>query len=320
MTALLTESREQAPAAPPRVAVIFNPVSGTADPEVRRAQLQAQLRAAGLELELTETQRGRGAAPLAREALADGVERVIVSGGDGSVAEAAGALAGTDAVLGVVPGGTGNLLAVNLGLPPDCPRAMELALHGEPRRIDVGVANGRPFLILAGIGADARMVKDADREAKRRFGALAYFLAAWKNIGRPLAPYRVTIDGRRIRCRAQAVLVANLGRITGGVELIPGSHPDDGLLEIAVLRARNVRELAAVAWSALRGERRRDRLFQTFSGRHVLVETRRPEPFEVDGNDLGVTTRLEVTVRPGALKIVAPPPGEAVAPALLPSL
>jgi diacylglycerol kinase family enzyme len=93
---------------------------------------------------------------------------------------------------------------------------MELALTGETRRIDVGQANGETFLIMAGIGADAQMIQDADRELKNRLGPLAYFVAAWKNRGRSRVTYRITIDGRTIRRRAQTVLVANLGRVTGG--------------------------------------------------------------------------------------------------------
>src|SRR5207244_9077670 len=128
----------------------------------RRARLEALARAAGLACELAETDRDQGAAPLARQAVVDGMERVLVAGGDGSVAEAANVLAGTGVALAVVPGGTGNLFALNLGLPTDAEAALHLALTGAARPLDVGRANGHVFLVAAGMGLDARMVQDAD--------------------------------------------------------------------------------------------------------------------------------------------------------------
>jgi diacylglycerol kinase (ATP) len=213
-----------------RVAIIFNPASGSEDSETRRAQLEELKVAAGLTCELRETDRDDGAAPLAREAMAAGMERVLVSGGDGSVMEAADVLAGSEVALAVLPGGAGNLLALNLGLPTETNAAVELALAGRARPLDVGRANGSVFLIMAGIGMDARMIRDADRKLKDRLGVLAYFVSAWRNMGRPLVPFTITIDGQRLRRRAQSVLVANLGRITGGLELVPGADAEDGLL------------------------------------------------------------------------------------------
>ncbi|MFN3651140.1 MAG: diacylglycerol/lipid kinase family protein [Armatimonadota bacterium] len=300
-----------------RVAVIFNPASGTETLETRRARVESLARAAGLPCELQETEELAGAAPLAEAALRDRMERVIVCGGDGSVMEAAGVVAGTDAALAVIPGGTGNLLAVNLGLPTDAEEAMRLALTGPVRRIDVGRANGHAFLIMAGMGADARMIRDADRELKSRFGPLAYFIAAWKNRRRARAEYRITIDGRSVRRHAQTVLVANLGRITGGVELVPGADPADGLLEVAILRARTPRELALMALDALLGRPQRRDFLEVYRGREITIETELPQPVQVDGNEVESTTRLEVRVEPGSLGLVGHPAGSEPAHGLL---
>jgi hypothetical protein len=175
-----------------------------------------------------------------------------------------------------------------------------------PRSIDVGRANGRVFLIVAGIGADAQMVQDADRELKRRWGVLAYFIAAWRNLGRPLGRYRITIDGHAFYRRAQTILIGNMGRITGGVELIPGTDPADGVFEVAIIRARHFRDVVTVGLRAILGRHQSDDLTQTFQGRHIVIETNRPQPIEVDGNDLGETRRLEITLQPKALKIACP--------------
>src|ERR1043166_8311436 len=121
-----------------RVAIIFNPASGREDSQTRRAQLEELMVAAGLTCELRETDRDQGAAPLAREAGEEGMERVLISGGDGSVMEAADVLAGSEVALAVLPGGTGNLLALNLGLPTETDAAVELALTGRARPLDVG--------------------------------------------------------------------------------------------------------------------------------------------------------------------------------------
>jgi diacylglycerol kinase (ATP) len=302
---------------PERVVIIFNPVSGTESGEARRAKLEALAEAAGLTCDLVETDAQRGAGPLAREAAAGGMERILVSGGDGSVTEAAGALAGTHAALAVVPGGTGNLLALNLGIPADPAQAMRLALTGNPRPIDVGRANGQVFLMMAGMGADARMIRDADRETKKRLGILAYFIAAWRNSRRPRSLYTITIDGREIRRNAQTVLIANLGRITAGLELVPGADPDDGLLEVAIVRTRRIRDVAAVALGALLGLPRRVDLLEIHQGRNIVIETVRPQPVQLDGNEAGRTSRLEIRVEPAALQLVRLPP-ESEGPPLTP--
>lgn len=309
---------------PRRIAVIFNPVSGTGDPKVREERLRTFTRDAGLTCDLAETDREEGAVPLARRALADGMERVLVSGGDGSVTEAAGVLAGTETALAVLPGGTGNLLAINLNIPTDPEAAVRLALTGEPRPIDIGRANGQVFLILAGMGADARMIQDADRDLKRRLGFLAYFMTAWRNLGKPRVRYTITIDGKTLRRHAQTVLIANLGRIQGGFEFVPGTDPDDGLLEVAILRTRHFRDLVTLVLRKLMGLHHTTDLMEVHRGRHIVVQTYRPQPVQLDGNEAGSTRRLEVKVEPGALRFIRnelpdnPLVAALVNPALLP--
>jgi diacylglycerol kinase (ATP) len=316
-----------------RVAIVYNPVSGTDDPLARRTALEELAQRSGLSCGLTETERERGAGPLAEQAVADHLERLIISGGDGSVTEAAHVLAGTETALAVLPSGTGNLLAINLGIPLDREHAMRLALTGEAHPTDVGRANGQVFLIAVGMGLDARMIRDADREQKRKFGAFAYVLAVLRNLQRPNAWYAITIDGKRIRRRGQTVLVANLGRITAGLELVPGSDPSDGLLEVAILKSQQLTDLARMGWRMIRGERRPRDVLEVHRGRHILVEAERPLPVQFDGESAGRTARLEVEAVPGALKVVRPaepeppplvaalataaPPRRVVAPALV---
>jgi diacylglycerol kinase (ATP) len=297
-----------------RVAMIFNPASGVQDAETRRATLEQLARDAGLSCELGITDVDRGAAPLAEQAVADGMERLLVSGGDGSLTEAANALVGTETALAVLPGGTGNLLALNLGLPTDPEDAVRLALTGEARPMDVARANGVVFLLMAGMGLDAHMVHDADRESKDRLGVLAYFLAAYRNFGRRPVRYAITIDGRRFHRRAKTVLVANMGKITGGLELAPGADPEDGLLDVVILRAQGVRDIALLAAKALVGRHIDDPLLEFQRGRDVVIETGAPQPVQIDGNELEPTTRLHIRVEPGALRVVRAPTVESNVP------
>ena len=297
---------------PKRVTIIFTPVSGTQDPNKRRAALEALVHAAGLTSELGETDREQGAVPLARKAVTDGAERLLVCGGDGTATEAASALAGSGVALAVLPGGTGNLLAVNLGIPTDTEAALRLALTGEARPLDVGRANGKVFLVMAGMGLDAHMVHDADRELKERLGALAYLVATLRNLRRPPARYAIAIDGHLISRRARTVLVANVGRITGGLELVPGADPEDGLLDVAILHAQGFWDLVVLALGALVGRPRSSRspqgdpLLEVHRGRELVIETARPQPVQLDGNEGAPTARLEVHVEPGALRVVRP--------------
>jgi diacylglycerol kinase (ATP) len=289
-----------------RIGILFNPVSGTSDPVARRASLEALARDAGLECELIETDADRGAGPLAQQAVADGLQRLIVAGGDGSVTEAAHALVGTETSLAVVPGGTGNLLALNLGIPTDPEAAMELALTGEDRHLDVGRANGAVFLVAAGMGLDARTMRDADRALKDRFGKLAYFIAGWRNLRRRNQLFTITIDGQQMHRYGQTVLIANVGQIAAGLELVPDSDPEDGLLDIAILRTRRMRELGILALRAGLRRSRSDDLLEIHHGRHIVVEARPPQPVQIDGDEIGAISRLDAVVEPGGLRLVRP--------------
>lgn len=289
-----------------RVAFIFNPASGGEESTLRRAYLEEWAREAGLTCDLIETDEQTGAGPLARRAAEDGMKRILIAGGDGTVTEAAGALVGTGVELAVIPGGTGNLLALNLGLPTDPAEAIRCALSGVAYPTDVGRANGRVFILLAGMGFDAQLIRDADRELKNRLGPLAYFVAGWRHRHRTRISYRITIDGHCIRRRAHTVMVANLGRITGGVELVPGTAPEGGTLQVAILRASGLWSLAQVVVAAVLGDPQQGGLLEIRRGRKIRIEAARPQPIQCDGNDAGLAQVLDIEVQPGALQLVRP--------------
>ncbi|GAA2348203.1 diacylglycerol kinase family protein [Dactylosporangium salmoneum] len=290
-----------------RSAVVINP-SKVLDLEERRRELCDALAAAGwpepLWLETTPEDPGCG---MAREAAEAGVEVVLVCGGDGTVMAVAGELAGSDVAVALVPSGTGNLLATNLGIPRDVAEAVAVAVAGDRRRIDVGEVEGEGvFTVMAGMGFDAAMVGETPDDAKRRFGWAAYVASGIRNLTRRRMSVRLRLDGGRwLHRRAAAVLVANVGRLQGGIRLFPDAQPDDGELDVAVLTPAHVADWARLAGGVLLA--RRAAGLETFRARAVEIHATREEPREIDGDVIAPGRRLSARVRPGALTVCVPP-------------
>jgi diacylglycerol kinase (ATP) len=237
---------------------------------------------------------------LAREAVRSGVDLVLASGGDGTVTACVSGVAGSGIPLGVLPCGTGNLLARNLGLPLSLDEALTVALTGSDLRLDVGTANGRPFVVMAGIGFDAEMLKGASEETKERMGPAAYVLSALRHLHDRPTRMVLRADGGPPRRRwASGVIIGNVGSLQGGVRLLPGAVPDDGVLDVAVLAARGWTGWFRLAADVLL-RRSTGRLTQ-LTCRELLVDAGHARPWEVDGEVAGRTRQLRVTLQPGKL-------------------
>jgi YegS/Rv2252/BmrU family lipid kinase len=290
-----------------RVAVVFNPVTGGGDTAGRKRDTRQALEGAGLDvlwLETTPEDPGQG---LTAKAVAEGVDLVMAQGGDGTVMACVTGLAGTDVPLAVLPGGTGNLLATNFDVPADLEGAVEVALHGDRVRLDVAAMDDDRFVVMGGIGFDAAMLRDADPKLKERMGAVAYVVSGFRHLRRRVTRFRLRLDDRRIERTGQGVLVGNLGRLQGGLPVMPDARPDDGLLDVAVLQTRTVLDwLALAAWVLLR-RRRKDPQLETFQARRVEVSCDRPQPVERDGDPLDTPRdHLVIEVVPGALTLCVP--------------
>jgi diacylglycerol kinase family enzyme len=193
----------------------------------------------------------------ARAAVESGAQVVFVCGGDGTVMSAVSALTGTDVSLAILPAGTGNLLAANLGLSTDLATGLAVAVGGGLRHIDVGTVDGRHFAVMAGMGFDAHMLDATSDTAKRHIGWPAYVLGAMKHLKD--RPMRVTLridGGAPMRRRARSVLIANVGRLQGGLRLLNEAQPDDGVLDIAVLTPNTLRTWIALGWALIRRSER----------------------------------------------------------------
>ena len=297
-----------------RVILIGNPVAARHDPEVAATVIRI-FRAAGWDVDFRVTGGPLDARRFAAAAVADGVDVVAVFGGDGTTMQAAAAMVGSDTVLGLVPGGTGNLLAGNLRVPTSPVQAAELIIRGQPRRIDLGRierADGiHYFGVACGAGVDARIMGGAVPEDKRRLGIGSYFGSLFREL--PLirsSGFRVTVDGQPFEREASVCMVLNCGEIIPPfIRAVREAAPDDGVFDVLVLAADS-------PWQAFRGVTRAlaNVLLETgptpyllhIRGTVVTVETEYPEPVQYDG-DLAGLTPVTAVMEPGAIRVVAPP-------------
>jgi YegS/Rv2252/BmrU family lipid kinase len=273
------------------------------------------LEAAGWSVERTVVKRKRDLTVSVKAAVKRGHETFVVVGGDGAILRVAGALADRQAALGVVPTGTGNLLAGNLGIPRDVRDAVAIILAGHRRSIDLGRAKiGRQvfaFSVACGIGFDAEVMDRTDPGQKRRWGKLAYLAnAISQTAGIANVDHDITIDGERTTTQAAQVLIANFGTLSLGVRPRRAVRPDDGLLDVIVVRASGPLGGLLAGWEALRqkdlGETPQGHVYRT-QARQVRVKTKPRRLVEVDGSVVG-RTPVSVNVLPAALTVIVPAP------------
>jgi diacylglycerol kinase (ATP) len=305
------------PEAPKRVAaIIVNPTKFD-DLDAVREQVIKGCVAAGwdepLWVETTSQDPGTGQA---RQAVLDGATVICPLGGDGTVRAVAAALVGTETPLGLLPGGTANLLARNLNLPTDSlAKALAVALTGQNKRIDVGRLivdrsgeHERPeehiFLIMAGAGFDAAIMADAPERLKKTVGPMAYTLSGMKNLRGPQFKVRITIDdGAEFTRRARTVVIGNCGKITGGLVLMPRAEVDDGWLDALVLSPVGVVGWVAVAGRVISRKRKGHERVDHHRLRSVAIRCDRPVEVQIDGDPVGQALALSATVDPLALVV-----------------
>lgn len=292
----------------PRSAVVVNPVK-VADLEEFRRTVDGALAAAGWPAptwhETTVEDPGRGQT---EQAVRDGAEVVFACGGDGTVMACVTALAGTEVALAVLPQGTGNLLAANLGLSNDLATGLAVAVERGRRRLDVGAVEEQCFAVMAGMGFDAQMLDSTSETTKKRIGWPAYVVGAAKHLRD--RPMRVSIkidDEPPLRRRARSVLVANVGRLQGGVRLLTDAEPDDGWLDVAVLTPRTLGHWMAMGWALVRRRGSVPRM-EVFRARRVEITSNRAQPRQLDGDLIEPGRALKAEIRPQSLWLCVPRP------------
>jgi diacylglycerol kinase family enzyme len=288
--------------------VVVNPAKVT-DLDLLRRTIGEGLAEAGWPepawFETTKEDPGRGQA---EAAVRDGAELVFACGGDGTVTAVVTALTGTDVALAVLPAGTGNLLATNLGLSGDPATGVQVALEGGRRRIDVGVVEDKCFVVMAGMGFDAQMLAGTSETAKKAVGWLAYVGGAVKHLrDRPMR-VRIRLDGGPPMPRhPRTVIVGNVGRLQGGVRLLTEAEPDDGRLDVAILSPNSLRHWASLGWAIVR-RRKRKPLMETYTAERVEIVSNQRQPRQLDGDLIEPGRSLKIGLRRRALLLCVPQP------------
>jgi diacylglycerol kinase (ATP) len=278
----------------PSVLLIHNPVAARTSVAVLDA-IKGVFSAAGWRVTVADTLRAGHAEELARKGVAAGVDVVAVYGGDGTTIQAVGGMIGTGTTLGLLPGGTGNLLAGNLRLPRNPVKAASVIVEGTPGPIDLGrltCSNSvRHFSVGCGAGFDAEIMTGTTEAAKRRFGMAAYVAKTLEVLGK-LEPvtHRITIDGQTREVEATSVLVVNCGEIIPPIlRLKKDISLRDGFLDVILFSPTGYMESVGAFFQMVSGRINGKGRIQYARGRTIHVETERPQPVEMDGDGVGMT-------------------------------
>lgn len=254
-----------------------------------------------------EVKKSRRAPKCARRAAAQGADLIFVWGGDGTLQRCLDAVAGTGAVVAILPAGTANLLATNLHVPDDLTAAVRVGLHGNSRELDTGLVNGEHFAVMAGAGFDARMIARADHAMKDRLGRAAYFYTAARSLFARRVTATVEVDGRRFfEGPVSLVLAANVSTILGGVEVFTAAEPDDGLIELGIVTARNPVDWARMLGRVAVRSAERSPFVEMTRGRSFRVRFDRKLPYELDGGIRPAARDLRIDVHPRSVTICVP--------------
>ena len=304
--------RSSAGPRPSRVAVVVNPTK-MADPLAFRTQVSDVARIHGWDEPMWfETTLDDPGTSMAEDALAAGAEMVIAAGGDGTVRVVCTELARTGVPVGIVPLGTGNLLTRNLGLPLHTGDALEVAMSGQDRAVDIVELSGDGiettcFTVMAGLGLDAAIMAGALDEMKARMGSTAYVVSALRQMRYPAVRVEISVDDAEpIRRRARTVVIGNVGAITAGIPLIPDARIDDGLLDIVVIAPRRTWGWLGLLWRVLTRRRRTDDRLDRMRGRRVVIRAEKPTPRQLDGDTIPDGQEIQAQVLAGTLLVRVP--------------
>jgi len=289
--------------------IVTNPAAGTGGKGL--AQARRHLEARGFKLAVEVTSATGDGERLAREAAEGGADMVIAHGGDGTVMDVMAGLVGTGLPLGLLPGGTGNVLAGNLGIGRSFVAAADVIASGVTRAIDLGrlttAAGSRYFAVNCAAGFAADLMAGTEQHHKRRFGVAAYVARAIVMVSNLVRAHtRIEVDGVEHEGHAATVIVANCGHIVPGVlPLGAGIVPDDGRFDVAVIDATSYASALRLTWRLLQRRPDVDPGITFYRGRTIHIRTEPALPVEADGEPLGATP-MTVELIPRALTVLVP--------------
>lgn len=297
--------------------VVINPAAGQAEPML--SIFNKVFGEAGVQWDVSITKQAGDAAQQARSAVENGVDVVAAYGGDGTVAEVASALMGSNVPLGILPGGTANVMSIELGIPTELTQACQLLSSEQTmiRNVDMGRVNERNFLLRVGVGFEAAMVEKSEREIKDRFGVFAYLWSAMQNLTQPeTAHYELTIDEQPIEVDGLTCIIANSGNLgQKGLNLIPSINVSDGVLDVIVIQQAGLRTLFDL-FSSITGlkqmqagrasvEEQLRASLHWWQAQRVVLHATPLQSVQFDGEILG-KTNIQCEILPAAIKVVTP--------------
>ncbi|WP_435010781.1 diacylglycerol/lipid kinase family protein [Tundrisphaera lichenicola] len=300
-----------------RAFVVLNPRSGSCTaPAVRRA-IRDHL--GDLEVEVHEISEGDDIQHIVLSAIERGCDPIVAAGGDGTVSSIANVMVGKQAHLVILPLGTANVLARELGIPVELEGACRLGAHRvklgsltgpehEVFRLDAMKVGNRHYFTQIGVGIDALMIRDTATEQKKRFGRLAYlWTAATRLVGFQPRKFSIVIDGEEIIAKASEVVIANTGMMgQPPFRWGPDIRADDGRLNVCIVRARTFLDYAGIFWLVVQGRHRESpNVRYRTASKSVEITTKHPLPVQADGEIVG-DTPIRVEVVPNAVEVVIP--------------
>ena len=250
---------------------------------------------------------------MAETAAINGAELVLVCGGDGTVRTVCAELAGTGVPVGVIPAGTGNLLARNLGIPLYLEAAVDVALNGQDRAIDLvsvggdGIGEDEHFMVMGGMGFDAAIMEGADDAIKAKIGWLAYFVSGIKQLRSPSFRVEISVDDQPFtKHRALTVVVGNVGYLTAGIPLLPDATIDDGVLDVVLVSPKRFLSWIPLLWRVMSKRKRVDEELNRMTGRKVVVRTAHATARQLDGDPIGPGKEIRAECIHGRLLVRVP--------------
>ena len=290
-----------------KIHIVINPASG--QPDTILNKLNDVFHPAGVEWSVSITLKSGDATRFAHQAIAEGAEVVGAYGGDGTVMEVSQAVRGGEVPMAILPGGTANLMSVELGVPKDLSQAAQIIVDSESRvrRVDMGRYGEREFMLRIGIGFGGDKVKMADRELKDKWGILAYSIAGLKALHtEEQAVYKVTVDGEEFETDGKTCLIDNAGNMgMGSLTAAQNISVSDGLLDVIVVRDASVGSWVAMG-KEMTGREPNPDAFKHWQGKEITVECDPPQTVQGDGEVWGETP-VSATVLPAELPVLVPP-------------
>lgn len=288
--------------------IIVNPISGKGDSIERRKLIKELATELGWVGKYIETTKEISATEIAKKEVKSGVKHIVACGGDGTIMMVLEAMIDKDVVLGIIPLGTANILARNLSIPLETKEAMSTALYGNRHQIDVGQANKNYFCIIAGIGVDADVMRTANRKMKDKWGLFAYFIASFKSLNNKSGKFEITLDNKEsFTVKAKTILASNMGKLMGGLEIVPEADPRSGSLQLGIIKARSFKAWVSIIIHALTGRIDSSNHYDIYTAKKIEISLLNGKKYyQCDGDHFPPTDHLSITIFPKAVNVMVP--------------